>query len=387
MKYPIDRRFGNAIVAYVRYLVKTVWPTDLAAFYPYPRSLSLGIVAGAALLLAGITLAALLLARSHPYLTTGWLWYVGTLVPVIGLVQVGMQSMADRYSYIPLIGIFIAVVWAAGEIRKRLGIPAAVPAAAGVLALAAFSVAASRQTAVWKNTITLFEHALTVTTDNPVAHNVLANFLAKQGRLDEAIPHFEEASRIQPDYETSDHWGLALAIKGRFDEAIDRFREALRLKPDQLETRVRLAEVLQRQGRTAEAIDEYAVAIKARPEDVRVRTNFAAALADAGRDRRSPSTRRRPDRSRIRRGAQQPRRRARVERAHPRCDRSYEFAVRLKPEFADARFNLGGALLAAGEEGKAAAALPRAAQDRSDYPGARQMLEQAEAQASIGTRR
>jgi hypothetical protein len=257
---PLGLRFENALVACVRYLGKTFWPTDLAVLYPY-QDWSSGVVFGAALLLALVT-GAVLLLRSERYLAVGWLWFLGTLVPVLGLVQIGVQSMADRYTYVPLVGLLIAVVWGAEALCRRLGgrlesrPPRSEPQASGVHgpgfgralggAAAVTSLAAClwltpRQVATWKDSETLYRHALAVTEDNYVVHVNLGLELGRAGQLDEAIEHYREALRIHPRFAAAHtNLGQALVSQGRMQEAIAHFEEALRLDPDDAKARENL---------------------------------------------------------------------------------------------------------------------------------------------------
>ena len=213
---PLGTRLANATLSYAIYLEKTFWPSRLAVFYPYPRDFAFLPILGGAFLLAGVTSGVIVLRRRLPYLLTGWGWFVVTLVPVIGLVQVGGQARADRYMYIPMVGLLIMVVWGAAEILERLRAKVlAVPvAAAACLACAALSWI---QVGNWRNSETLFRHALEVTSENSVANHNLGNTLmASPGRLSEAIPYLETAVRIDPDsVPAHTDLGSALARSGR----------------------------------------------------------------------------------------------------------------------------------------------------------------------------
>jgi tetratricopeptide (TPR) repeat protein len=224
-------RVGNALVAYVRYLGMAFWPADLAVFYPHPgTSLSLAEVLGAALLLAALTAGAVALRRKAPYLLVGWLWFLITLLPVIGFVQVGVQALADRYTYIPFIGPFVAVVWGASALASRwrpLALALRAVAAAVLLSLA---LAAAAQTRHWKDSETLYLHAIAVTRDNPLARNNLGDYYNDMGRPADALRHLSEAVRIDPT--KSEYYvnqGRSLMILGRLGEAEQQFRHALRL--------------------------------------------------------------------------------------------------------------------------------------------------------------
>jgi tetratricopeptide (TPR) repeat protein len=297
---PLDRRLANAAVAYVAYVGKMLWPTGLAAIYPYPASLPAWRVAGAVSILAAVSIAALRTARSRPYLLAGWLWYLVTLVPVIGLVQVGSQPMADRYTYIPLIGLFIAGAWA---------LPDRALAPAAVLAVAGCAVAARAQVGHWRNSAALWEHAVAVTHDNHRAETNLGHALAKQGRTGEAIPHYLEALRIAPDFaEAHNDLGHALAEQGRTSEAIAHYSEAVRLLPGYVEARNNLAVALSGEGRNDEAIRQFSEALRLDPALAVSHNNLGAALAKQGN--------------------------------FPEALREFSEAVRIDPDYADATRNM-----------------------------------------------
>jgi protein O-mannosyl-transferase len=231
---PFGLRLQNAVVAVVAYLRDMLWPAGLTVFYPFPESVPGWQLAVACLVLLAISAAVFRLARREPYLPVGWLWYLGTLVPVAGLVRVGLQARADRYTYVPLIGVFIMMAWGAASVAARVrvlrhGIPVA--AAAGVLVCA---LAAREQVGYWKDNVTLWTRAtmLTLHVDQYEAHMSLGTSLGNQGRIDEAGRHFAEAVRLRPQSDAARYsLGLALAKTGRAAEAADEFNEALRLNP------------------------------------------------------------------------------------------------------------------------------------------------------------
>jgi len=228
---PLKIRLMNALLAYVRYLGKTVWPSHLAAFYPYPHEFSMWQVAGAAVLLAGLTAMALALRR-RPYFAVGWFWFVGTLVPMIGLIQIGDHSMADRYSYVPLVGLFLAVVWWAAEIAERGMAAKAGMAVAGAAILAVCAVLTSKQVSYWQNTRSLFEHTVAVTRDNAVAQNDLGVCLLNDGDLAGAEAHLAEAVRIQTNYASAlVNLGNCYQMQGRLPEAIAVQQKAVQFQP------------------------------------------------------------------------------------------------------------------------------------------------------------
>jgi tetratricopeptide (TPR) repeat protein len=278
-------RVAHAIVSYVGYLAKTVWPESLAVFYPYPSyGPSAGIVAVSAVFLAAATFFAVRLIRQAPYLAVGWLWYLGTLLPVIGLVQVGSQSMADRYTYVPLVGIFIAVAWGLAALVPNARVARIGTASAAAVVLCACVIATRAQAAVWSDSVTLFEHALSVTKDSWLVHANLGGALLDRGRFEEAIAEEREALRIRPNYTVAlSNLGQALEQTGRHDEAIEQFELSLRLRPDDANTHNNLAGVLVAQGRNVEAMRHAGESVRLAPEDGMFHRNYAGLLADAGR--------------------------------------------------------------------------------------------------------
>jgi len=281
---PFRDRIGNAPVSYATYVVKTFWPRGLAVYYPYPQSLPLWKVAAAALMLVLVTAGTVRLIRKHPYLIVGWGWFLGTLVPVIGLVQVGSHAMADRYTYIPLIGLFIMIAWGFQEVlnRHRYGTPALAVSAGAVLAvLAALTWS---QVGHWKNSATLFDLAVKVTSNSDLGHYNLGLALQREGRIEEASVHYGEALRIRPDYpEAHANLGVILAKQGHLDLATAHFTEALRIDPDHAEGHNNMGLALSLQGRLDEAILHYVRALEGKPFFAEAHFNLAVALAGSGR--------------------------------------------------------------------------------------------------------
>jgi protein O-mannosyl-transferase len=270
-------RVGNALLAYGGYLGKTIWPKDLAVFYHYHERLpwqSLPLVAGAAL--AAVTALCLAFVLARPYLLTGWLWYLGTLVPMIGLVQVGNQGLADRYTYLPLIGIFLAAVWGLAAVPARnpgARRPAAVGAALVLCVLAGLSF---KQSGYWRSTVTLFQHAVDVAPDNYKAHVVLGIGLTKEGRTAEANAHFQAALGIHPRArEVHFLLGLNLLGLGRIEEAAGHFLEDLRIDPGNPETHLYLGAIMSRRG-------DFDAAERHLREAVRLDARTAAAWTGLG---------------------------------------------------------------------------------------------------------
>jgi len=236
---------------------KMLWPLKLAVFYPHPVTLSWWEITGAVLLLVSISCLSINFIKQRPYFTVGWLWYLGTLVPVIGLVQVGSQSMADRYTYIPLIGLFLMIAWGVPELAARWKHKKIWLAGLAMLTILPLMVATWQQVRYWQNSITLFEHTLEVTANNYLAHNALGVSLDKR-RLDEAMEHYLKALRIKSDYmEAHNNLGIALEIQGRSDEAIRHFQEALRVKPDDMKAHYNLGNILLKQGQIEKSVKHY----------------------------------------------------------------------------------------------------------------------------------
>jgi tetratricopeptide (TPR) repeat protein len=341
---PVSARIANALVAYLQYIGKSLWPADLAVLYP-PQSPSFGDALGAAFIIAAITVAAILLARRRPYLLTGWFWYLGMMVPVIGLVQVGVQSMADRYSYLPMVGLSIAIVWLIADLT------AAVPSAqqaTGVAALAALLLLAAvayHQTGYWKTSRSLFEHTLAVTKRNRIIENNLGVILADEGNLEQAIALHRDALAIDPDYvDAMTNLGHELLKSGKLDEAFPRISEAVRLNPQSAIAQGDLGTLWAARGNMDEARQHLEVSLRIVPADASHQSNLCYVLQRAQR----------------------------LDDAMAHCNE----ALRLQPDFEDARFNLGTALAAKGQRDAAKAALTRVLAANPKHPGAQAALDQ-----------
>ena len=247
---PIATRLANAAVSYIHYLAKTFWPNPLAVFYPYREDIPWVWALSSALALAVLSAGALWMRTRRPYLFTGWFWFVGMLVPTIGIVQVGAQSMADRCSYLASIGLFTALVWWAAELPWS---PRAMGAVSGVV-LTAFAAVSWIQIGYWRDGATLFAHAVEVTRDNALAQHNLGFALAERGDHQAAIPHLREAVRLKPEYfQGSYNLGRSLAALGRRDEALAAFDRAVEQKPDYAEAQYARATTLTQLGRAREA--------------------------------------------------------------------------------------------------------------------------------------
>ncbi len=282
-RYPLLGRVQNALYSYWWYIGKTVWPTDLAVFYPYPKAFSVWVSAGAGLL--GLVVSALLLwgARKRPCLAAGWIWYVVTLLPMAGLIQVGDFSRADRFAYVPLIGVFLLLTWGAYEWARRWRHGVVGLAAAGAVTLFMCAFCSRQQVGYWRDSDILWLHALDVTKHNDVAHHNLGVALLSRGAFDEAIRHFEAEVRINPARKTAHH-SLACALLGKhqFAEAIHHFEEALRANPEDGTIHNDLANALREVGRVEEAIQHYTEALRRDLNVPQVHYNLGLALASRG---------------------------------------------------------------------------------------------------------
>jgi protein O-mannosyl-transferase len=345
---PLMLRIENALVSYVDYILKMLWPAGLAVFYPYPLSVPAWQVAAAALTIAAITFLAVRAFSARPYLTVGWLWYLGTLLPVIGLVQVGTQARADRYMYVPAIGLAIMLAWSIASFGNR----AAMAMAAACAAWAALTWV---QLGYWRNSETLFRHALAVTRDNAIAeHNLGSALLDEPGRLPEAIAHLRAALRINPgSAQAHTDLGSALAKAGRPGEAIAEFRAALAGAPGSAVVHNNLANALAASGQPLEAIREYDAALRIDPAYNEARQNLAIAHFDAGVSF------------------------AKAGRA-PEAVAEFQEALRLLPGYADAHNNLGVVLSQMpGRLNEAISHFEAAVRLRPDYEDAKFNLEAA----------
>jgi protein O-mannosyl-transferase len=276
-------RVLNATMSYISYIYKIFWPVDLAVFYPYEDPFLQLPVAGALLILIAITIIVIYTIKKLPFLFVGWFWYLGTLIPVIGLVQVGRQAMADRYTYLPSIGIGIILIWGIGyllpkeKLRKIILIPAA------VIVLFVLTFLTWQQSGYWKNSVSLFNHALEATKNNDLAHYNLANALIKQGKNSEAIIHFSKAIAINPYHDGAHcNLGVALAAEGKKEEAITHYLEAIKINPDQDAAYSNLGIVLAAEGKKEEAIAHYLTAIKINPDYADAHYNLANLLLKQG---------------------------------------------------------------------------------------------------------
>jgi tetratricopeptide (TPR) repeat protein len=375
---PMTERVTNAVYSYVAYLGAMIWPSNLAPFYPY-EAVPGALAAASFVLLAVISVFVVRHARAHPFLPVGWFWYLGTLVPVIGLLQVGMQARADRFTYLPMIGVAVMAAWGIPQLARRLRHHKLVLCVAGALAVAALTTAARVQVKHWESRRALWGRTLEVTEDNYVAHSLLALALVDRGRVDEALAHYQTALSIQPEFaQARNNLGIALAHKGRmteavsefrkaislaggkradmyynlgfalaeqgyFDEAIRQYSEAVRINHTYPAAHTKIGDALQLQGRVIESLPHYTEALRIQPNFTMAHNNLAAALAGLNR--------------------------------HQEAIFHYDTALRLQPRFAEAHNGLGSLLANLGRYDEAIAHFRSAVQIQPAFESAQENLE------------
>ena len=282
--FPLIPRIANSIISYTEYLVKMLCPFPLAVLYPYPRMIFLWKVIASLFVVLSISFMAIRKLRIRPWLAVGWFWYIGTLAPVIGLIQVGVQGYADRYTYIPLIGLFIMIAWQVPEMAQSWKHKTIALSVSAVGILSILWVLTSFQVRLWENSITLFEHALKSTSENYVAHNNLGFSLAEKGNNDEAIVHYREAIRIFPSFGYGlENLGFILYKQGEFEEAIFHYQNAVAYNSNSERSHYMLGNIYFERKQIENAIIHYAKALKIRPDYVEAMTNLAISLALIGK--------------------------------------------------------------------------------------------------------
>lgn len=351
---PFALRLPNVLVSYAKYLLLAFWPHDLAVYYPFPAvDIPAWQVVGAALLLVAITAFCFFQRKTRPYLIVGWLWFLGTLVPVIGFVQVGLQAMADRYFYIPSIGLFIALVFGLADITKALRIarPFSVSLAVGSLLLLA--VLTFWEIGRWRDSVTLFQHALAVTPPNLIIEYNLGHVFSEQGRYEEAAAHFEKSVQIDPSfYEGLFDLGSMRARQGRSAEAMDYYHRAIRAQPSSADAHMGLGVALAKQGRNDVAEAELRRALELAPKDAEVRSDLGLVLAQLGRI--------------------------------PEAIDQFHEALRLNPDSAGMHNNLGLVLLTVGKTRESIPEFEAALRLNPSLEEASKNLQQAQAKLAAG---
>ena len=311
-------RIQNVIISYVAYLWKMVWPLNLAVFYPYPKQFSILTVVMCLLLLIAITVIVVMSVRRLPYLLTGWFWYLGSLVPVIGIMKVGDQSMADRYTYIPLIGIFVMVAWGIPELLDKWQLKKIALITLTGIVIPILIVFSWIQVGYWKNSNTLFRHALKVTANNALAHTNLSLALIDQGDFDEALKHCAEALKINPYYtQAYNNMGAVLINRGEISKAISIFSKAIQIDSNNVYAYKSLGQAFITQGNNSEAVKQFSKVIEIEPECVSAYINMGIALANQGKLNEAIY--------------------------------QYHKALQIKPDSLDAHYNLGIALISQGK--------------------------------------
>jgi hypothetical protein len=275
---PLYVRMVNALVSYVSYIGKMIWPLKLAIFYPHTGMLPIWQAAGAGLLLVCISVLVIRTARQRPYLAVGWLWYLGTLVPVIGFVQVGAQSMADRYTYMPLIGLFVMIAWGVPDLMARWRYQKPVLAICTGVILSAFGICTWFQVGHWKNSVALFTHTLSGTADNYVAHYNLGKAYGKIGRFREEFVQYQEVIRINPRFARAYYnIGVLFGKMGNYREELQAYKRAVSLKPDYAKAYCNLGAAYAQMGRYSKAVSAFKEAVRLNPDDRAARQNLKMA--------------------------------------------------------------------------------------------------------------
>lgn len=341
--YPMDFRIANAIISYAEYIVKMFLPFNLAVFYPHPGVILTASLIKSALLLLLISAVALRWIR-YRYILVGWLWYLGTSLPVIGLVQVGMQSMADRYTYIPLNGLFIMIVWGISEYSSKRTQIKNWMTATGTLIIVCLAGITYIQTGYWKNGITLFQRAASVTDSNILAHNNLALLFQKSGQYEKAVWHYKTAITMDPENPVYyNDLGLVYDKMGRQNMAIDAFQKALRLNPEDADVHYNLGNAMAVRGDFKGAVENYQQALAINPSLADAANNLANIFIMQGKN--------------------------------DQAIEYYRKALESRPNFAEAHNNLGIALAKNKETDKAVFHFKRALILQPDFSGARQNLQ------------
>ena len=354
----IPWRIGNVLQTYVDYVSHMIWPVGLAVAYShnqtYPFIWKLGL---SVLILIALTTAVIAGRRQHPYLVTGWLWYLVMLLPVVDMIQVSLNARADRFTYLPQIGLVIMLAWGVTEFSVRWRHRKLVLGGAAAVVIVALSVGAHIQTTYWQNSFSLWTRTLACTEENSFAHNTIGSALAAQEKWDAAIRHYQRALRISPDYpEAEANLGVALANTGKRADAMLHFHRALRLDPEYADAHFNLGDALANEGKFGEAVQHFAQALKYQPDYPLAEYDWGLALARDGKDDEAVGHYERALRCRLDAAAGRYVSGVALA-AQKNWDEAvpfYEAALRLKTDFAEAHYRLGIALAAQGKPTEAA---------------------------------
>ncbi|MCK4752053.1 MAG: tetratricopeptide repeat protein [Planctomycetes bacterium] len=334
---PLGYRISNVLVSYIQYIDKMIYPADLAVLYPVvAKKLLLWQPIASFVILVVISAGIIRTAGRRKYLTVGWLWYLGTLVPVVGFVQVGLQSMADRYTYLPSIGIFIIVAWGVTELSAKLPYRKVILGIIGTIVLLAMLVCTRLQVGYWQNNLALYEHALEVTENNYVMHNNFGDALYSDDRIDEALMHFDQALQISPKYtDALNNKGRVFIELGKIDEAIAIFNEVLQLKSDSVQAFTNFGVALKKQDKIDEAIEKWKKALQIKPDYPGANYNIGLAMAQRGQ--------------------------------YDAAVRYFNDALTVKPDWPEVLYNLGGIYIRQGKLELAAEQCAEALRLKPDY--------------------
>ena len=319
----LQSRVANAFLSYAKYIGKMFWPQDLAVFYPLDaRTIQSWQMVLCALLMIVVSVLAIRFGRKQKYLFVGWFWYLGTLLPVSGLIQVGSHAMADRYTYIPYIGLFIIIAWGLPELLSKWPQRKIALGISMVIVLTTLGICAHRQVRYWNNSTALFSHAIKVTRNNYIAHCNLGTVYGKLGRYQDEIEAYKQAIRIKPDYaEAHYNLGIAYGELGRHQDAVEAYKQAIRIKPDYAEAQSNLGVAYSKLGRHQDAVEAYKQAIRIKPDYADAHYMLGVTYGGLGR--------------------------------YQDAIEAFKQAVRIKPDDADAHSNLGNAYLLSGDKGSA----------------------------------
>jgi tetratricopeptide (TPR) repeat protein len=344
---PRTLQISNAVVSYVAYIWQMVFPVKLAVLYPFPTGgLPFWEVIGAVILLVFVSTVLFILRQRHPCFLVGWLWYLGMLVPMIGFIQAGIIARADRYTYLPQIGLYLLLTWAAADLCDGWRHRRVVLGSCATIILVALIFCARGQTSHWRNSESLWTHTLACTSDNAQAHYNLGVTLFQKGNVDEAFTHYQIALQINPDYvEAHINFGNALLQKGKVDEAITQYQKALQINPDYAEAHFNLGNALLKKGSMDEAITQYQKALQIKPDYAKAHLNLGNALLKKGS----------------------------VDEAIAH----FQKALQINPDYVNAHLDLGNALLKKGSVDEAITQYQKALQINPDYAEAQLNLDNA----------